>query len=292
MIKTCCGWLYTLAKYGFPPAFDKIQVGIEKAAEWGFGGIELGAVGEPQLMEMLAHQKQIKASIDACGVQLVNFCTVLPEVASLDPKTSAHALELFAMGAELGAALGAQLLHADSYEVPLSYVGETPGEAPIHFGAVYRGRAPRDFDWDRVWDHLVESMRCRAEIAAKLGLPLGVELRLGEAISTTDAWLRLAEHVGLPNFGVIFDTAHLYAQKEILALSVEKLKDRIFYIHAADNDGLTNQHLAPGEGTIDWAALFDALHKYHFDGYVAMDIGEGDLETAYPKAKQFIETFL
>jgi sugar phosphate isomerase/epimerase len=49
-------------------------------------------------------------------------------------------------------------------------------------------------------------------------------------------------------------------------LSIEKLKDPILHVHAADNDGLTNQHMDPGEGTIDWEAVFNALQKHHFKG--------------------------
>jgi sugar phosphate isomerase/epimerase len=71
------------------------------------------------------------------------------------------------------------------------------------------------------------------------------------------------------------------------------LKDRILLIHAADNDGQTNQHLALGDGTIDWVSVFQALQKHHFDGYVALDIGDcPDLGGAYLRSKRFLETLV
>src|SRR2546422_1790003 len=66
------------------------------------------------------------------------------------------------------------------------------------------------------------------------------------------------------NFGAVLDTAHQNAQKEILALSVEKLGKRIFFVHAADNDGRVNDHVAAGRGTVDWDGVFQGLKKHRF----------------------------
>lgn len=53
----------------------------------------------------------------------------------------------------------------------------------------------------------------------------------------------------------------LYAQKEILPLSIEKLGTRIYYLYVSDNDGRVNEHLGLGKGTIDWEGIFTALKK-------------------------------
>jgi sugar phosphate isomerase/epimerase len=113
---------------------------------------------------------------------------------------------------------------------------------------------------------------------------------VGELVSNTDAFLRLWEHVGSDNFGMVLDTGHQNAQKEILPLSVEKLGKRIFYVHVSDNDGRTNEHLALGKGTIDWEGVFTALRKHGYDGYIAIDIGNvPDIEKAYIESRQFLE---
>jgi len=101
--------------------------------------------------------------------------------------------------------------------------------------------------------------------------------------------LRLLEHVKNDNLGIVLDTAHLHAQKEILPLSVEKLKDKISYLHVADNDGKVNEHLAVGKGTIDWEGVFLALKKHDFDGYVGIDVGRiNNLEDEVLYSKNYL----
>ena len=290
-MKIACGWLYTLNRYGYPPKFEDALKGISKAAEWGFDAFEMEAIGEENLNTLWAHRQELKEHIDSLGLTLANFVPMLPEMVSLDAGVRTHALELFELGAELAVSLGAQLIMADSYEVPLEYVGETPGDDPIHYDKSYRVRINDEFDWDQVWDNLVSVMAHCAEITANHGIRLAMEMRVGEAVSNTDAFLRLYDAVNNPNLGAVFDTGHLNAQKEILSLSIEKLKDRIFLIHASDNDSRTNQHLALGDGKIEWISVFQALRKHHFDGYVALDIGDcPDLEAAYLHSKKFLET--
>jgi len=88
-----------------------------------------------------------------------------------------------------------------------------------------------------------------------------------------------------------FDTAHLHAQKEILPLSVEKLRDRIFHIHATDNDSRANEHLEIGKGTVDRASVFRALGKHGFDCYVTPGIDVGpDPKGAYQRSRDYLET--
>ena len=95
------------------------------------------------------------------------------------------------------------------------------------------------------------------------------------------------------NLGAVLDTAHLHAQKEILPLSVEKLGHRIVYVHAADNDSKTNEHLALGAGTVDWEGLINALRKFGFDGYIALDMGQvPEPDRDYAESKVFLERLI
>jgi sugar phosphate isomerase/epimerase len=71
---------------------------------------------------------------------------------------------------------------------------------------------------------------------------------------------------------------------------VEKLGKRIFFVHAADNDGRVNDHLAAGRGTVDWDGVFQALKKHRFAGYVAVDVGMvPDLEVQYRESLEFLK---
>jgi sugar phosphate isomerase/epimerase len=289
-MKIACGWLYTLHKYGYPPSFEDTLKGISKAADWGFDAFEMEAIGEENLRTLWARRQELKDHIDSLGLRLANFVPMLPDTVSLDLEKRTRALQQFELGVELAALLGAQLVMTDSYEVPLDYVGEAPGVDPIHYDKSYQVKVSPGFSWDRVWENLVSVIRYCAELTAERGIPLALEMRMAEAVSNTDAFLRLYDAVDHPNLGVVFDTGHLNAQKDILPLSIEKLGDRVFLIHAADNDSRTNPHLALGDGTIHWVSVFQAPQKHGFDGHVALDIGDcPDLEEAYLGSKAYLE---
>jgi sugar phosphate isomerase/epimerase len=136
---------------------------------------------------------------------------------------------------------------------------------------------------------MVESFSFMTQEAKKVGLRFCVEPRVGELLSNTDAILRMMDTVNDDNFGAVLDTAHLNAQKEILPLSVEKLGKRIFYVHAADNDGMVNDHLATGRGTVDWEGVFQGLKKHGFSGYLAVDVGlVPDIDAQYRESLEFL----
>jgi len=290
-MKIACGWLYTLHRYGYPPSFEDTLEGISAAAEWGFDAFEMEAIGEENLKMLYTRRQELEEHIGSQGLTLANFVPMLPDMVSLDERKRTQALEMFELGTELAVSLDADLVMCDSYEVPLEYVGEAPGDDPIRYGKNYRVKVSADFSWDRVWENLVSVIGHCAEVTANHGIRLAMEMRVGEAVSNTDAFLRLYNAINNPNLGVVLDTAHLHAQKEIVPLSIEKLKDRVFLIHAADNDSRTNEHLALGDGTIDWVSIFQALQKHRFDGHVVLDIGDcPDLEGAYLRSKKFLET--
>ena len=123
-------------------------------------------------------------------------------------------------------------------------------------------------------------------------MELLVEPRVSELTSNTEGLLRLLDAVGDNHLGVILDTAHQHAQKEMLPLSVEKLGRSIRYVHVADNDGLVNRHFLPGTGTIDWEETFLALKRQGFDGYYAIDLEQvPNLEARFVEGKEFLQRY-
>ena len=53
---------------------------------------------------------------------------------------------------------------------------------------------------------------------------------------------------------------------------IEYFGDRIKMLHLHDNNGFTDQHLIPGQGTIEWPKVFDALDKIGYDGYYNFEL--------------------
>lgn len=107
--------------------------------------------------------------------------------------------------------------------------------------------------------------------------------------STTDGFLKFYDELKRDNLRFNFDTANLFAQKEVLHLSLYKLKGLVDYIHVSDNGGLHVEHLPIGNGKIIWEKFFEALDEIRFDGSFGVDIGGDesnvqDLDNSYKQA--------
>jgi len=288
-MKLACGWLYAINRYGYPPTIPQTLAALREMHALGFEAVELEGVRTENMRELAAHRGEVKQLADDLGLGVVNFCPVLPDLVSLDPAARQGALDLFKLGVELAVMFGCQTIQIDSFTPPLQFIGERPYGTSIKYGQHYQVQVDAGFDWHRVWDTLVLSVAACVTALERTGLTLVLEPRVGELVSTTDAMLRLLEAVPSAQFGAVLDTAHLHAQKEILPLSVEKLGRRVRYVHAADNDGRVNEHLAPGRGTVDWVGLLLTLRKHGYDDYIAIDVGGvPDLEAQVREGADFL----
>ena len=293
-MKISCCWLYAISQYGYPVSVSDIPRALRQMAALGFRYVELeGASEADNLLELYDRRHEIRHICDDLGLKVVNFCPVIPELVSLDVSVRQRAFELFERAVDLARFFGCATIQIDSYTPALEFLGDRPYKEMLDYGIEFRVRISPDYDWDAQWTALVDTFRHCARVAERAGLPFCLEPRVGEIISNTDALLRLMDHVDAPNFGAVLDAAHQHAQKEILPLSVEKLGNRIMYLHVADNDGRVNEHKALGEGTVDWAGVFAALQKHRFTGYVAIDIGRlPDMDDAMRRSVAYLEALL
>ncbi len=290
-MKISCCWLFAISKYGYPPSLPDTHRALEEMEALEFKNVELEGVGEENLRAVYDARHDLKKRCEDLGLTVVNFCPVLPDLVHPEKARRIHALDLFKVGVETASFFGCPTVQTISSVPPLAFVGDTPYKDGVAYGQRYQVKVDPAFRWDDVWGWLTDSMGACADEADRAGLTLCLEPRVGEIISNTDALLRLMEAVDSDNFGAVLDTGHLNAQKEILPLSVEKLGSRIHYVHASDNDGQTNQHLALGKGTVDWDGIFLALKKHEFAGYVAVDVGNvPNVDAQYAASKNFLES--
>ncbi|MCW5977287.1 MAG: sugar phosphate isomerase/epimerase [Bryobacteraceae bacterium] len=284
-------YLYAIFRYGYPPSLDDDLKAFADVRKLGFRFLETEGLGERKLLELAAHRDGVKDALERNGLQVHNFCVVLPELVDLDPQARRRAYELFQTGAELGAWFGAGTLHLASYPPPVEYIEEKPYQldSAYKFATHARVRIPERFSWQRVWDALVDSCRTCADIAARLGKVVIMEPRVGEAICSVDSLLRLIEHVDRPNFKANFDTAHFCAQRENVPLALAKLEGRFANIHIADNDPANTDHLPVGDGIIDWREFFRVLQRMGYNGYLGLDLGlEASLPDGYRRSVETI----
>jgi sugar phosphate isomerase/epimerase len=92
--------------------------------------------------------------------------------------------------------------------------------------------------------------------------PLGVRLLIENLLSdatTPEHLMTILEMGHLPNVGVCLDMGHAHINQSV-AEAIGTLGDRIASVHVHDNHGAKDEHLWPGDGTIDWPAAAKALN--------------------------------
>ncbi len=288
-MKISCCWLYAITKYGYPPSLDNTFRVLKEMKALGFKNVELEGVRRENLLAVYEKRHELKKFTDGEGLRVINFCPVLPGSVSLNRRERKESWDLFKRAIEIAKLFNCATIQGDSFTPPLKFRGDSPYKESISYGKHFTVEVDPKFKWQRQWDAMVESFSFFTKEAKKAKLPFCVEPRVGELLSNTDAILRMMDEVNDQNFGAVLDTAHQNAQKEILALSVEKLGKRIFYVHAADNDGRVNDHYAAGRGTVDWDGVFQGLKKHKFSGYIAVDVGMvPDLDVQYRESLQFL----
>ncbi len=73
--------------------------------------------------------------------------------------------------------------------------------------------------------------------------------------------------------GICFDTGHAnISERDDLAAVFERNAARIIHIHYDDNLGVDDSQLPPGEGNIDFDALFHVAANSGYDGMVELEV--------------------
>ncbi len=291
-MKVSCCWMYAISKYGYPPVLPDMIKAIHEMKEMGFNYIELEGLGYENINDVVQNKHLINKACKDAGVEVSNFAVILPDVVSTDKAQQEKAFEAFKKGVEVAALVESPFVWIDSYAPPLEVKKGSLMTTELVFGQQISVRVPDSFSWVRFWDNFVAAVARCTEIVRSAGMDLLVEPRVGEITSNTEALLRLAEAVNDRHFGIIFDTAHLHAQKELLPLSVHKLGDLLRYVHVGDNDSRDNHHYEMGKGTIDWDEVFRSLKQIDYQGFFATDIQKApDLVEQFLRTKEKIESY-
>jgi len=77
---------------------------------------------------------------------------------------------------------------------------------------------------------------------------------------------------------IAFDVGHAFICGQVEAL-MRALGDRIGYVHAHDNDGSSDAHMAIGSGGVNWREVMGGLKALGYDGPVVVESVEGVWES-------------
>jgi sugar phosphate isomerase/epimerase len=108
----------------------------------------------------------------------------------------------------------------------------------------------------------VEYAQTALEHLGAFARPLGVRLLVENLLSdptTPEHLMFVLESGHLDNVGVCLDLGHAHIAVGV-AEAIATLGPRIVSVHVHDNHGEKDEHLWPGDGTIDWPAAVQALH--------------------------------
>jgi sugar phosphate isomerase/epimerase len=117
------------------------------------------------------------------------------------------------------------------------------------------------------------------ERAQKVGVRLALEV-IPNALARPDALVAfIEEELDGADVGICLDVGHAFLMGEP-ADAIETCAEYLLTTHLHDNHGTNDDHLAPGEGAIDWAATLMALQKVGYEGALMFEVAN----TSSPEA--------
>jgi len=136
-------------------------------------------------------------------------------------------------------------------------------------GGPLDGAMSRDKALDLFVDGLQEALRC----AEDEGVLLLVEPEPGLLIENAAQFEELAGRVDSPMFGLNFDVGHFYCVGEPLPETIARLSRWTRHYHVEDIAATrVHEHLIPGHGAIDFAAILKAIHATGYDGWITVEL--------------------
>jgi sugar phosphate isomerase/epimerase len=121
----------------------------------------------------------------------------------------------------------------------------------MHLGERYDEWSPRSIEF------ALTALEHLGAFARPLGVRLLVENLLSDP-TTPEHLMYILEMGHLDNIGICLDLGHANITVGTAA-AIETLGNRIASVHVHDNHGTKDEHLWPGDGTIDWKATVAAL---------------------------------
>jgi sugar phosphate isomerase/epimerase len=273
------------------PGRDIILHHIAWLAREGFLGVELGSNTFEHFVGIYDREftDLIRTSLDSNSIKIVQMQAdfLVPLTTANSPVDATERLDwVFGKVSEFPCevvSFSASLI--PGFVSPHGYL--FPGGPPS------RIQLPNGFSWSSLWERYVETVSLIVDRANAHGVKVALEPRPREMVSTTDALLTLFKDVGSTKLGALVNTAYLFAQREYIPLSLQKLKDRVYATHISDNDGLLEHRWAPGEGKIDWPETIKAFRSINYSGLLTLDVGVvGNPEYDFRQGKSFLDRLM
>jgi 2-keto-myo-inositol isomerase len=234
------------------------QIELSRAA--GFRQIGLWLKDVEAAMAQGKSLGEIKATLDDAGLRVAEFCFLggwqdADEAKLRDVLSQTHRI------CEVSRALGCDIV----VTVPALAPGWLKG-APERFRQV-------------------------CEVAEEYGLRIALEFPgIAPEVHDLRSARNLVHAAGCANGGLIIDTFHFFLGGSKLEDFERMTPGEIFLVHVSDAMNLPMEKLRiphdnrtfPGEGTIDFAPIFQQLNRLRYDGAISLEIWNRELHQANP----------
>lgn len=128
---------------------------------------------------------------------------------------------------------------------------------------------------ERAREYLLDSLHRILDYAEPRGVDVGIEFEPELLVECTDEALDLVDEVDRDSLGVNLDVGHAVVYGEALPETIRRSAGDITGVHLEDIVGGRrgkHYHRIPGEGDIDFRAVFDALDDVGYDGFATLEL--------------------
>lgn len=118
------------------------------------------------------------------------------------------------------------------------------------------------FDKSQAQKRAVEAIQELQQYAKKYQQPIAIENigHNGTELFNQKEFCELLSHFSDKEWlGLVLDTGHAHLNDWNIPEVIDTIKDQLLAIHINDNDAITDNHLAIGDGTIEWQPVFNVL---------------------------------
>jgi D-psicose/D-tagatose/L-ribulose 3-epimerase len=226
---------------------EPLEQTVARLAATGYDGIEIN--GEPELYDT----EEVRACLERHGIALWGAVTLMEhggrDMVHPDRYVRLGTQRYLEETIELIADLGGQVLCC----VP-STIGKTQPLAPASIE----------------WQWCVDGLRAAGQYAGERDVKIALEpISRFETylLNRADQALAMVADVDLPNVGVCLDAFHMNMEEQAPLEAIRSVGSKMFDFHVADSN-----RRPPGQGTIRWREILDALDEIGYVGHLTAEV--------------------
>jgi sugar phosphate isomerase/epimerase len=160
----------------------------------------------------------------------------------------------------------------------------------IHFGNLIVHLGEKGDEWSpRTIEYALTALEHLGAFAHPLGVRVLVE-NLPAEPALPERLMYILEAGHLDQIGICLDLGHAHLTVGI-SEAIATLNKRIVSVHVHDNNGLKDDHLWPGDGSIDWPATAQKLNALDTPPATVLEINHTHAEVAATELDRLSQCF-